>query len=112
MNIDPGLVVVIVAVLIFYLRLIVLQRQRAHQPVPKSASRPGKKGKSQVIGASPPPTMISPNRRDRLIGAAGAVVILLGVLLYLSILPFPLAQTYWWVPTALGIVAFSWAFKV
>ena len=49
MNIDPGLVVIIGAVLAFYLRMIILQRQRAkqaaYQPKPagkKQSKRPGK----------------------------------------------------------------------
>jgi hypothetical protein len=112
MNIDPGLVVVIVAVLIFYLRLIVLQRQHAQQPAPKPASSAKKKGQSRPDAAPARYAIISHNRRDRIIGAVGAGAVLLGILLYASLLPLPLAQTYWWVPTSLGIVAFSWAFKV
>lgn len=109
MDIDPGLVIVIVAVLIFYLRLIVLQRQRAQQHPPASAKN--KKGKAQPGAAPQHDSIISANRRDRSIGGAGAVAILIGILLYAGLLPFPWAQTYWWAPTALGIVAFSWLFK-
>ena len=112
MNIDPGLSIVIVAVLIFYLRLIVQQRQRAKQPAPKPEANARKKSKGQPQAAPVPYSMISPNRRDRVIGAAGAVAILVGLLLNAGILPFPVAQTYWWVPTSLGIVAFSWLFKL
>jgi hypothetical protein len=36
---------------------------------------------------------------------------LVGVLLYAGLLPFSLAQTYWWLPTSLGIIAFSWLFN-
>ena len=48
MNIDTGLAIVILAVLIFYLRLIVLQRQRAKQANTKqSAGRERKARASQ-----------------------------------------------------------------
>ncbi|OGO35810.1 MAG: hypothetical protein A2W35_20905 [Chloroflexi bacterium RBG_16_57_11] len=110
MNIDPGLVIVIVAVLIFYLRLIVLQRQRAKQLAPKPAASK-KKVKGHPITPGAPYTIITQNRRDRVIGIVGAVAILVGIFLNLGLLPFPLAQTYWWLPTALGIVAFSWLFS-
>jgi len=56
MHSDTGLVVVIVAGLIFYLRLIIIQQQR-------------------------------------------------------MLIPFSLAQSYWWIPLAIGIIAFSWGFK-
>jgi hypothetical protein len=111
MNIDPGLVIVIVAVLIFYLRLIVLQRQRAKQQTPHPPAGAKKKNKDQPPAAPPHDSIISANPRDRVIGGAGAGAILVGILLYAGWLPFPLAQTYWWVPTALGIIAFSWLFK-
>ena len=112
MNIDPGLAIVIVAVLIFYLRLIVLQRQRAKQLSPKPAAGSQKKGKSQPIAAPVRYTIISQNQRNRVIGVTGAIAILVGILLNLGMLPFPLAQTYWWAPTALGIIAFSWLFSL
>jgi hypothetical protein len=113
MNIDPGLVIVIVAVLIFYLRLIVLQRQRAKQIAPKPAATGGKKkAKSQPEPQPVRYSIVTTNRRDRMIGVAGAIAILVGILLNIGLLPFPLAQTYWWVPTAAGIVAFSWLFSL
>ena len=112
MNIDPGLVIVIVAVLIFYLRLIVLQRQRAKQIAPKPAAASKNKARSQPPAPPVRYSIITQNRRDRVIGIAGAIAILVGILLNAGLLPFTLAQTYWWVPTALGIVAFSWLFTL
>jgi hypothetical protein len=112
MNIDPGLVIVIVAVLIFYLRIIVLQRQRAKQIASKPATPGKKKGKSQPQAPPERYSIITHNRRDRVIGVAGAIAILVGILLNAGLLPFPLAQTYWWAPTSLGIVAFSWLFTL
>jgi hypothetical protein len=78
MNIDPGLVIVIVAVLIFYLRLIVLQRQRAKQITPKPAAGSKKKARSQPEAPPVRYSIITQNRDDRLIGVAG-IAILVGI---------------------------------
>jgi hypothetical protein len=114
MIIDTGLAVVIVAVLIFYLRLIGLQRERVKRlsAASQGSEKKKKKQASQDEGSLPRYSILSPRRRDRVIAGAGAAAVLVGVLLYLSILPIPAAQPYWWIPTAIGIVAFSWAFQV
>jgi len=36
----------------------------------------------------------------------------MGLLLYAGVLPLAALQPYWWLPTALGVVAFSWLFKL
>jgi hypothetical protein len=114
MNIDTGLAVVIVAVLIFYLRLIGLQRERVKRlsAAQQGSEKKKKKPASQDERLLPRYSILSPRRRDRVIAGAGVVAILVGVLLYLSILPLPAVQPYWWIPTSIGIVAFSWAFQV
>jgi hypothetical protein len=111
MKIDPGMAVIIVAVLAFYLRLILLQRQRARQAAyqPKPAGK--KKGKPQKKTPAPDYSIISKNKRDWIIAGAGILLIFIGVLLNLRVIPIPLAQNYWWLPVAIGIVAFSWGFK-
>lgn len=114
MNIDTGLAVVILAVLVFYLRLIVLQRERAKritsstQPTEKMTS----KGKPSPSRSSARYTILSQNRIDLAISGAGVVAILVGILLNLKAIPILAVQPYWWLPTAVGIVAFSWAFKL
>src|SRR5512139_3872095 len=115
MNIDTGLAAVIIAVLVFYLRLIILQRQRAKQiRKTKEAQANLKKGKKAVQAPAPPPqyTILSSKRLDWVIAGLGIAGILAGVLLYTQVLPIDVLQTYWWIPTSLGIVAFSWAFKL
>ncbi len=128
MRIDPGLVVIIAAVLAFYLRLIILQRQRAKraafQPEPAGKGMGGRRsGKklakkpAQSSGKRPTPSpvkqfsIISDNKRDWIIAGAGIIFIVLGVLLNLKAIPLQLGQNYWWLPVAIGIVAFSWGFK-
>jgi len=114
MRIDIGLIVVIVAVLIFYLRLIVLQRERAKQLSRQAGSRAMVKarGKNQQKETPARYSILSQNPRDLAIGAAGLLAVVVGILLNTQILPIPAAQPYWWIPTAAGIVAFSWAFKL
>jgi hypothetical protein len=41
----------------------------------------------------------------------GVLAILFGTLLYAGRLQLPNLQQYWWIPTALGIILFSWGFK-
>ena len=111
MKIDTGLMIVIVAVLIFYLRLIIIQRERAKQ-IKQKAEIGGKKRKdSQPQPAPPSYAVLSHRRSDWLIAGAGIVGIILGILLNAGWLSIPAIQPYWWIPISLGIVAFSWAFR-
>ena len=113
MNIDPGLIVVIVAVLIFYLRLIIMQRERARRVahIQAQASKKTKKGKAAP--ATPPGfSVLSKNRTDLAIAGVGVLAILSGVALNANLLKLAVLQPYWWLPTAAGIIAFSWAFKL
>jgi len=113
MNIDTGTAVVIGAVLIFYLRLISLQRERAKQVRRAVEANVSVKKKAKQTSQPPPRySILSPNRRDQAIGGIGALLILIGVLSYAKILPIPALQTYWWIPTSIGIVAFSWLFRL
>lgn len=112
MNLDTGLAVVILAILIFYLRLIALQRERARRTAAQLAARGKKgKGKGRAPQSTPRYSILSQNRRDWVIAGTGMLAIVLGMLLNAGVL-LPAVQSYWWVPTALGIIAFSWAFQL
>jgi hypothetical protein len=114
MNIDTGLAVVILAVLVFYLRLIVIQRQRAKRvaQAQKASQAEKKKVKKQSPSPQPGYSIISRSNLDRVIAIGGVLLMVLGILLYGKIIPLPSIQPYWWVPTAAGIILFSWAFKL
>ena len=114
MKIDLGLAVVVAAVLIFYLRLIILQRERAKQLTRKAGTGAKGKAKGKIEQEEAPPrySILSQNPRDLAIGTMGLLAMVVGILLNTQILPIPAAQPYWWIPTAAGIVAFSWAFKL
>ena len=114
MKIDTGMVVVIAAVLFFYLRLIGMQRERARRATLALARPPREARKKSRTAAAPTPvfSILSPSRLDRWIAGAGAVLVLLGVALNAKWIPLASIQPYWWIPTALGVLGFSWAFKV
>jgi len=117
MNIEPGLVVVIAATLLFYLRLILLQRGRVKRAAQMAQSQskpvgPGSKKKKRPVSMNATTwySITSPKRLDWVIAGLGIVAILAGVLLNRGVF-YPTLQPYWWLPTAAGILAFSWAFK-
>jgi hypothetical protein len=112
MTIDTGLAIVIVAVLIFYLRLIILQRERVKRLA--QAPQPAEKVKGKAKQATPAPnySILSQKPMDRAIAAVGAMAILAGILLYGRVIPSSVLHPYWWIPTTAGILAFSWAFKL
>ena len=110
MKIDGELLVVVGAVLIFYLRLILLQRERAKRL--KNTPAPTGKKKNKAPVAPPRYTIFSQKRSDLVLGGLGVVLIVLGILLNTGLLPITSLQPYWWVPTAAGIILFSWAFRL
>jgi len=114
MNIDIGLAVVILAVLVFYLRLIIIQRQRVKRvaQLPAPGRKQSQKSKEQLKNQATRYSILSHNRRDWLIAGLGVLAIVIGVLLSAGVIPWQAVRSWWWVPTAAGIVAFSWAFKL
>ena len=108
MKLDTGLALVILAVLIFYLRLIILQRER----VKRSRLLPDQKGKKKKSGAgqSNPVerySILSRKPADRVIAGLGFLAILIGVMLNAGWIALPAIQPYWWISAAAGIIAFS-----
>jgi len=112
MKLDTGLVVVIVAVLIFYLRLIIIQRERAKQIDHARKSLATKKGKTPEPTPPPRYSILTSNYRNLAIAGAGTLGILAGVLLNAGILAIPAIQPFWWIPTSIGIIGLSWAFQL
>jgi len=115
MRLDTGTAVVIAAVLVFYLRLIILQRQRAKQLRLAQAQPAGGKKKKRAAQEAQPSrhySIVSPRTSDRVVAGVGVLAILAGVLLNLGVIPLPGLQALWWLPMAVGIVAFSWLFRL
>ncbi len=115
MQIDPGFVVVLAAALFFYLRLIILQRERVKR-VKLNLEQAAQKTKKKKSRAQPAVTsnysILSKNRVDLSIAGVGALAMLFGMLLNAGLLHLDSLQPYWWLPISLGLVAFSWAFKL
>ena len=111
MQIETGLVVVFAAVLIFYLRLIVIQRTRVRNTALKPQTASKKNLRAQANQSTLQLSILSSNKRDRIIAAAGFLLIIIGVIFKIRLIPVTLVQIYWWIPVAAGIVAFSWGFK-
>lgn len=114
MQIDFRVIIVVCAMLIFYLRLIWLQRERNRRlerskPVGKQQKR---KDQDRIEHAQKFYSIISENPRDRLIGCLGATGIVAGTILASGYLPWAWMQSWWWLPLSIGMVAFSWLFKL
>ncbi len=110
---DTGTIIVVAAVLLFYLRLIIIQRQHAKQLVREraGASNSKKKGNRPAPAITPAPLgILSTNRRDWAAGVIGLVLIILGVLLRAGIGFYPY-NAYWWIPVVIGLIPFSLAFR-
>lgn len=106
---DIGTIIVIIAVLLFYLRLIILQRQTAKRlnPVPVKDQ---KKKQSKSIENKPSSVWIlSRNRRDWIFAVIGLGMILFGLLTRAGVIPIA-QEPIWWIVTAVGLVPFSLGF--
>lgn len=120
MQIEPGMAIIIGAALIFYLRLIMLQRERvkreaklatppvARRRTGKAPKTPEKLPERSVVQRY---SVISRNPRNWAIAGCGAALVVVGLLLYANLWPDLPVRSYWWLPTAIGIVAFSWGFE-
>jgi hypothetical protein len=113
MGLDFGLVVVLAAVLLFYLRLILVQRQKARRFNQATSESKGNKKTTRTRSMKDYSALsiISPRPQDRLIAALGFITIVLGILLNIKIIPWVWGQPYWYLMVAGGILAFSWVFR-
>lgn len=87
MRLEPGAIVAVAAALLFYLRLIVLQRQRSKKKTGPSSQMP-------ALFVIRSPILI------------GIGVLLIAVGAVISTLPVfaTFGSTWWWVPVTLGIL--------
>jgi hypothetical protein len=114
MKIDVGFVVILAAALLFYLRLILMQRERARRPRQAAFAErkaKNKRGKAPEQDAYARLSILSTRKQDWLIAGIGVLAVALGVLFNQRLLPWQPGQAYWWLPVALGILMFSWAFR-
>jgi hypothetical protein len=107
MSFDPGTIIAIAAALLFYLRLIILQRQKVKQ-LSSGAKTSGKKKakdqqQSKTLAASIPRLDIY---RPYLVGL-GVVLVLLGAALTAAPWFDESIRTWWWFPVTIGISLMS-----
>lgn len=112
MSIDTGTAVVIAVFLLFYLRLIILQRRLAHQlahapkPTGKKKDRVNKKPEHQRY------SIVSRNRMDWLIAGLGLLLMLFGLFLNKQVFDTPSTASLWWVPIAIGGLLINFGFRI
>lgn len=98
MRLEPGTMIAVAAALLFYLRLIVVQRQRSKQ-IARNSTRQAKKT------ALPPQVPALFVIRNPILVGAGVLLIAVGAVI--SIVPAYAASfgaSWWWVPVTLGIL--------
>ncbi len=113
MKLDLGTVVILIAVAIFYTRLILLHQVRNRRAKALAAQHAMRKGGRKKKGGGPPvdaQAMLF-NITNWYLVAAGVVVIGAGSLLNPTVLSHPLNTPYWWVVVTLGILVFALGFN-
>lgn len=109
MRYDIGTIVIIVAVLIFYLRLIIIQRQRIKKARYQYAQVSEKLGKKKGTAGSKPEIRYSKlgvQVRNWWLMGAGIVLLMAGA----AVKYFDLrigSFDYWWIPVLLGIISMA-----
>lgn len=112
---ETGMIVVVVAIVIFYLRIMQLRGRKRRLEKEKimahmrEANR--KKGKVDPLPSkdpNTPPFQVS----SWFLVVLGTVFMLVGVAARSQLSMDPLLEEYWWVPTTLGILTFVFCFKV
>lgn len=114
MSINIGTAIILIAVLIFYARLMIIQRKRekrSRQPPGQIGGQKKVKGSAKTRAALESYSIISRNPRNWVIAGAGVAGVLLGLLLYFKVIPIAGAESLFWLPIALGIIAFSFGFE-
>lgn len=110
MRFDTGTIITIVAVLLFYMRLIVIQRQRIKKAQHQYAAVKAKNSKSKKNNSKDPEI-----RYSRLgiqiinwwVVAAAIILITFGAVIAATQFLGPTYSTLWWIPVVVGIAIFA-----
>lgn len=104
-------IIVIVALVVFYVRLAMLRGQKRKQERKQMLSRMKKGGKDKK--ETPPASFYNPRYQVTSWWLVGLAVILMCIgLIDKNMTWFPTAyQAYWWIPTTLGVIVFTFCFK-
>ena len=111
MKIDLGMGVVIAAVLLFYLRLILLQWGKAKQLKAQAFAVKGRKGSKDAREAAakpqPRPLWLGVSFSNGYLTVLGIVFFVLGAFVNLSPLISTEVRAFWWLPILAGLVLFT-----
>jgi hypothetical protein len=112
---EPGVIFVIIALVLFYLRLMQLrgrkrklERKAAVARLNEANRKRGKVGPMPSKNPDRPPYAVT----SWILVVISAALMLFGVGIRSSMNFIPLLETYWWVPTSFGILLFMFCFKV
>jgi hypothetical protein len=112
---EPGFIAIIVAIVIFYLRIIQLRGRKKKLEREKILThmRDANKKKGKVAPLPPKDPSAPPFSIISWPLAIVSLVLMLAGVAARSSIAFPqLMQDFWWAPTTLGILIFTFCFKV
>jgi hypothetical protein len=113
MKLDYGMIITIVAVLVFYLRLIILQRQRVKRFKAIQAEARKKQGNKKLKEIAQRPVDVQMGFRifSWPMLVIGIIVILLGAFINLSPLFPSQVRTFWWIAVVVGIFLMNYSIR-
>jgi ABC-type Fe3+ transport system permease subunit len=110
MNFDTGTIITIVAVLLFYFRLIILQRQRikkAQYQYAQVSSKNAKKKNSKDKNPEVRYSRLGVQIKNWWVVAGAIVLITFGAVVVGTHFLGTALSTFWWIPTVIGIGLFA-----
>jgi hypothetical protein len=112
---EPGLLVVVGSLVIFYLRLMQLRGRKRKLEHKAAVARMNEANRKRGKVAPAPPR--DPNKPPFAVSnwflvIVAIILMLFGVTIRSSVDFIPLIESYWWIPTALGVIVFTFCFKV
>jgi hypothetical protein len=111
MKFELSSIALILAVIGFYIKLLTSHRRKVVEWEKAQGSPKKVKAKMGIAKTKPVLGTFSRNKRDWAIGAAGYLLMMLGILIYVGWLPLPTLKPTWWYPVMVGIVLFGWFFN-
>jgi ABC-type Fe3+ transport system permease subunit len=110
MNFDTGTIITIVCVLLFYLRLTIIQRQRVKKAQYQYATVSQKNSKKKNNSPKKPEVKyqrLGVHIRNWLLVVAALILITFGAVIAATHFLGPNLSTYWWIPVNMGIGLFA-----
>lgn len=112
---EPGMLVVIGSLVIFYLRMMQLRGRKRKMERKAAVARMNEANRKH--GKVTPAAKRDPNKppyavTSWILVVIAAIFMLFGTAIRSSLSFIPILETYWWIPTTAGILLFVFCFKV